>query len=193
VPSDRSTDYAVDLLEPYDGDTYGMGKSGHFPQESYRQFQIVYYPPQPGSADSEELFILKYWDAMATFDVIARRTKSTIAGLADLANTSFVIGLTDCVYKCDQYAGVGPAFKLSALKMRVGDEETIFVGEDLHNFERAGSGDLYRQTYRVQMPSTFGLLMKRFDTVRSDLETRPLSELHLGVRQSGSQAPQPRR
>jgi hypothetical protein len=180
-PLNRSADYATDLLDPYDADTYGMGKAGHFPQENYRIFQLVYYPPLPGKKDSEELFVLKYWDAMASFDVIASRTKSTIVGLADLANATFVIGLTDCIYMCDQYPGTGPALTLSALKMRTGDEETIFSSHDLQAPTRISSGAEHRQIYRVSMPSTFPLLMNRFDTVRSNLETRPLSETHLLV------------
>lgn len=180
-PPTRSTDYAVDLLEPFNGDTYGMGKAGHFPQESFRQFQLVYYPPQEGHADSEELFLLSYWDAMADFDVIARRTKSSVTGLADLVNATVVIGLTDCVGQCDEDRNVGPPITLSALKMRIGDEETIFASKDLTSHESESSGDEHRQLYKVQMPSTFALLMKRFDTVRSDIETRPLSEVHLSV------------
>jgi hypothetical protein len=186
-PPTRSTDYAIDLLEPYNADTYGMGVGGHFPQESYRQFQIVYYPPMLGRDDSEQLFILKYWDAMANFDVIAGHTKSTLRGLADLTNTTFVIALADCIYKCDRYLSAGPAFTLSALKMRVGDEETVFSPEDLRDKKRIKSGAEYRQIYRVPMPPTFPLLMERFDTVRSDLETRPLSELHLVVRPAEAQ------
>ena len=180
-PLKRSTDYAIDVIEPYNVDTYGMDLVGHFPEENYREFQIVYYPPRSGQGDTEQLFILKYWDAMRNFDAIASRTKSTILGLADLANTTFVIRLTDCVYQCDRFRSSGPAITLSALKMRIGDEETIFTHQDLRAPKRKNSGETYQQIYRVPMPSTFSLLMEHFDTVRSDLEKRPMSEVHLGI------------
>ena len=57
--------------------------------------------------------------------------------------------------------------------------DMVYLTGGRKRFTPWGSGRMICRDPNTRSPTTFPLLMQRFETVRSDLETRPLSEMHL--------------
>jgi hypothetical protein len=87
----KSPDYSVAIDPPYDGDTYGMAKAGGGFSESYRIFKLIYIPGKNEHPSSDQCFIDYYWHKLQGYDDVTDPAKSDVAGLPDLANSTFVI------------------------------------------------------------------------------------------------------
>src|SRR5258708_3882786 len=151
----RSSDYAVTLLSPYSSDGYEMAKAGQgFPPESYRSFELIYFPANDDDPSSDQCYVDYYWHALRKFDILTERSQTRIVGLPDLRSSLFVVRLETVA---DYWGSIAP-YSLESLRMRVVAQVLTLSRSDFNAPESRNGYLLYRKT----MPGDFDAVLQLF-------------------------------